>query len=196
MADYEWKEVDFDNPSFLFFLEDMLKRIIGGPLFYNKYFRMFNLKGNERVLDFGCGGGIGARSLLRYLSEQGHVTCVDISEFWIARAKRRLRKFRNVTCRAGDIRNMDIRDGAFDVITTVHTIHDINPDERQEIIHVLAGKLIEQGRFFIREPIKKSHGMPVEEIRSLLIRAGLNEVEHSISTSEYKGKFVKLIELA
>ena len=51
MAKYEFKEVDFENPSALFILEDMLKGLIGGPLLYNPYFKTFGLKGNEKVLD-------------------------------------------------------------------------------------------------------------------------------------------------
>jgi len=43
--------------------------------------------------------------------------------------------------------------------------------------------------FFIREPIKKSHGMPVEEIRTLLSCAGLNDLEHKETKSEYMGKY-------
>jgi SAM-dependent methyltransferase len=187
MGNYEWHEVDFDHPSFLFLLEDMLKGFIGGPLFYNGYFKTFGLKGDEKVLDFGCGGGAGARSLLKYLNEKGQITCVDISRFWIDRARRRLRGFSNAYCKAGDMRTMDIPDGSFDVITTIHTIHDINPKERQEIVHALVKKMTGQGSFFIREPVKKSHGMPVEEIRSLCIHAGLEETAFIVTKSEYQG---------
>jgi ubiquinone/menaquinone biosynthesis C-methylase UbiE len=196
MGDYEWKPIDFDHPSILFILEDMPKGFIGCPLFYNTYYRAFGLKGNEKVLDFGCGGGAGSRCLIRFLGNEAHLTCVDISRFWIDRAKRRLARFSNTTCRAGDIKTMDIPNCSFDVVTTIHTIHDIGPAERQEVIHALSKKLKDGGCFFIREPIKKSHGMPVEEIRSLLTNAGLNEIEHAITKSEYQGTFEKIIELA
>ena len=56
---------------------------------------------------------------------------------------------------------------------------------------VLSQKLKEGGLLFIREPIKKSHGMPVEEIRALLSDAGLNELEHKETKSEYIGKYQK-----
>jgi len=44
---------------------------------------------------------------------------------------------------------------------------------------------------FIRERIGKSHGMPVEEIRILLSGAGLKEIEHKETKSEYMGKYQK-----
>jgi len=47
------------------------------------------------------------------------------------------------------------------------------------------------GSLFIREPIKKSHGIAVEEIQTLLIKANLWEVEHEENNTEYKGRFLK-----
>jgi len=55
----------------------------------------------------------------------------------------------------------------------------------------LSHKLKEEGLIFIREPIKKSHCMPSEEIRILLSNAGLKETSHNETKSEYIGKYVK-----
>ena len=52
-----FQEYDFEHPSILLVLEDKLKGLLGGSLLYNPYFKTFGLKGNERVLDFGCGRG-------------------------------------------------------------------------------------------------------------------------------------------
>jgi 2-polyprenyl-3-methyl-5-hydroxy-6-metoxy-1,4-benzoquinol methylase len=191
LGDYEFKGYDFENPSTLFILEDKLKGLLGGPLLYNPYFKTFGLKGNESVLDFGCGGGAGSLCLAHLLSKDGHLTCVDVSRHWIEKAKKRLAKYDNVECKSGDIRELDISDSSFDVISTIHVIHDIAPTERQSIVRILSQKLKEGGLLFIREPIKKSHGMPVEEIRALLSDAGLNEIEHKETKSEYIGKYQK-----
>ena len=94
-------------------------------------------------------------------------------------------------CKSGDIRELDIPDSSFDVISAIHVVHDIAPAERQDIVKTLSRKLKAGGLFFIREPIKKSHGMPVEEIRTLLSDAGLNEIEHKETKSEYIGKYQK-----
>jgi ubiquinone/menaquinone biosynthesis C-methylase UbiE len=191
MEDYEFKRVDFDNPSFLFILEDRLKGLLGCPFYYDSYFRSFGLKGDERVLDFGCGGGAGSRCLLKLLSKRGHLTCVDVSNFWIERARKRLGKRPNLEFRAGDIRNLKIPDSSFDVVYTIHTLHDIEPAERQGIVNAISGKMRPGAAFFVREPTKKSHGMPVEEIQTLLSNAGLKENEHNQIKSEYWGTFQK-----
>ena len=191
MSDYDFKECDFEHPSILFALEDVLKGLAGGPLLYNPYFKTFGLKGNERVLDFGCGGGAGSRCLANLLNEDGHLTCVDVSSHWIAKATKKLDKYSNVECKSGDIRELDISDYSFDVISAIHVIHDIAPAERQDIAKVLSQKLKAGGLLFIREPIKKSHGMPVEEIRALLTGEGLKEIKHKETKSEYTGKYQK-----
>ncbi|MFC2000930.1 class I SAM-dependent methyltransferase [Chloroflexota bacterium] len=191
MSDNNFKQYDFAHPSIPFILEDKLKGLFGGPLLYNPYFRTFGLKGNERVLDFGCGGGAGSQCLANLLDKDGHLTCVDVSGCWITKARKRLDKYSNVECKSGDIRELDIPDSSFDVISAIHVIHDIAPVGRQDIVKTLSQKLKAGGLFFIKEPVKKSHGMPVEEIRTLLSDAGLNEIEHKETKSEYMGKYQK-----
>jgi len=48
-------------------LEDMLKGFLGGALLYNSCFMAFGLKGNEMVLDFGCGGALAQGASLIFL---------------------------------------------------------------------------------------------------------------------------------
>lgn len=191
MSDYEFKEHDFEHPSLLFVLEDILKGLIGGPLLYNPYFKTFGLRGDEKVLDFGCGGGAGSRCLTNLLNEDGYLTCVDMSRYWIKKARKRLRKHSNVECKSGDIRELGIPDTSFDVISVIHVVHDISPSNRQDIVETLSRKLKAGGTLFIREHIKESHGMPVGEIRALLSEAGLKEIEHKETRSEYTGKYEK-----
>ena len=192
MNDSDHKQYDFENPSILFILEDKLKGVLGGPLLYNTYFKIFGLKGNERVLDFGCGGGVGSRCLANLLIEGGYLTCVDTSSYWIEKARKRLKKYSNVEFKTGDIRELGIQDSSFDVISTFHVIHDIAPAYRQDIVKALSQKLKAGGLFFIREPVKESHGMPAGEIQTLFSSAGLKETEHKETRSEYMGVFMKL----
>ena len=191
MSGHNFREYDFEHPSILFILEDKLKGLLGGLLLYNPYFRTFGLKGNERVLDFGCGGGAGSRCLVNFLGKGGHLTCVDVSSYWIAKAKKRLDRYSNVECKSGAIRELDIPDCSFDVISVIHVIHDIAPAGRQDIVKTLSQKLKAGNLLFIRERIGKSHGMPVEEMRALLSEAGLKEIEHKETKSEYMGIYQK-----
>ncbi len=191
MSNYTFKEHDFDHPSTLFILEDKLKSLLGGSLVYGSYYKTFRLRGNENVLDFGCGGGVGSRHLADIL-EAGHLTCVDTSNYWMEKAGKRLQKYQNVQCLAGDIRSLDIPDLSFDVVSTIHVIHDIDAGERQGIINALSRKLKAGGAFYIKEPIKEKHGMPVREVRSLLSTAGLTETEYEETAKEYSGKYKKI----
>lgn len=191
MSEHKFKQYDFEHNSMLFKLEDILKGILGGPLLYNPYFKTFGLKGNEKILDFGCGGGAGSRCLANLLNEAGHLTCIDTSFYWISKAKKRLQKFSNVECLNGDIRELNIPDSSFDVVTIIHVIHDISPKEREDVIKVLGRKIRAGGRLFIRERIAKSHGIPVGELRTLLREAGLKEIEYEESKSQYIGKYHK-----
>ena len=189
MSNKEYERMDFEHPSLLFILEDKLKSVLGCPLLYNPYFKTFELSGNEKILDFGCGGGTGSCCLVKLLNDSGHITCVDLSNYWIDKAKRRLERYSNVKCLAGDIRGLDIPEHSFDIITIFHVIHDITPEERQSIIYRLASLLNRSGKLLIREPIKESHGMPVSEILLLLTNSGLNEIKSDVTKSEYKGIF-------
>lgn len=127
MSDHNFKQYDFEHPSTLFILEDKLKGLLGGHLLYNPYFKTFRLKGNERVLDLGCGGGAGSRCLANLLTKGGHLTCVDVSNYWIEKTRNRLKKYSNVECKSGDIRELDIQDSSFDIISAIHVVHDIAP---------------------------------------------------------------------
>jgi ubiquinone/menaquinone biosynthesis C-methylase UbiE len=189
MSSYEFKERDFEHPSFHFVFEDVLKGLIGGPLLYRPYFKSFGLKGNERVLDFGCGGGVGSRSLLKFLNERGHLTCIDTSSYWINKAKKRLNRYSNAECSVGDIRQMEIPDSTFDFISVFHVIHDIPPAERRGTVKALSQKLKKDGTIFVRELIKESHGMPVQEILALFSKEGLIETKRKETKLEYIGRF-------
>jgi ubiquinone/menaquinone biosynthesis C-methylase UbiE len=191
MKEYKYTQIDFEKPSKMFVFEDVLKNYLGGLILYNKYYRTFGLTGNEKVLDFGCGGGVGSKVLTKLLGETGSLTCVDLSGYWVKKAEKRLLNYPEVKVRQGDIREMDIPDSSFDVITMYHVMHDIVPGIRQETANRLATLLKSEGRLFIREPIKLSHGMPVEEIRSLFINAGLNEFQFTVDKSCYSGVYVK-----
>jgi 2-polyprenyl-3-methyl-5-hydroxy-6-metoxy-1,4-benzoquinol methylase len=189
MGSYIYKQIDFEHPSFLFILEDKLKGLLGGPFFYNPYLKTFGLNGNERVLDFGCGGGTGSVCLAKLLNTSGELTCLDVSKYWIDKARHRLRRYGNAKCLVGDIRELDIPESRFDVISIIHVIHDIAHTERQSVTDRLASLLYRHGKLFIREPIKESHGMPVSEIVTLLTNSGLNESQANVSKSEYRGIF-------
>ena len=84
----EFKEIDFNKPSFLFKLSDSLVYMLGGAGFYNKYIESIPLLGSENILDFGSGGGIASKILIKRIPD-GHLTCLEPSTCWIKRLRKR-----------------------------------------------------------------------------------------------------------
>jgi ubiquinone/menaquinone biosynthesis C-methylase UbiE len=191
MCRYNYSPRDFDNPSFLFLLEDFFNNLFGGKFIYFPYFKSFELDGSENILDFGCGGGVSSKVLAKQLDEKGSLTCIDLSDYWVKKAEKRLIRYPGVKIRQGDIREMDIPESSFEVITIHYVLHDILPEIRQEIASRLSDILKPDGRLFIKEPTKLSHGIPVEEIRNLFNFAGLKEFGFSEKKSYYSGIYKK-----
>jgi len=169
------------KPSQLELLVDpLLEMTILRPR-YIDLIRYMGLKGSERVLDFGSGPGVISGMIAKELEKGGgRVSCLDVTKEWLDQAKRRLRRRLNVEFIFGDIRTQKIPKSSFDAVVVHYVIHDIEKGDRKEIISALADILASGGRLHIREPISKSHGMPADELRTLLKESGLEETRVSI----------------
>lgn len=76
---------------------------------YKNYIRTLNLKGNERVLDFGSGSGAGSKHLAKILQKSGgHITCIDISKYWTEKAKKRMKYYDNVDFLVGQLSELQL----------------------------------------------------------------------------------------
>ena len=71
-----------------------------------------------QIIEVGCGAGWFCPTLKQF----GHVTAVDLSNEVLARARRRVP---DVDFIAGDVMDLDFRDGAFDVIVVIETLAHI-----------------------------------------------------------------------
>jgi ubiquinone/menaquinone biosynthesis C-methylase UbiE len=152
--------------------------------YYRKFVESFDLKGDEKVLDFGCGPGSTSKFIAQILEKGGgELTCLDLSPAWIERAKKHLSKFSNVQYYAGDIREWAEKNNYFDAVAIHFMLHDIDRPERQEVVRALAKKMKTGAKLFIREPTKEGHGMTPEEIRELMLKSGLKENESKINKS-------------
>ena len=184
--------IDFEDPPKLFLIEDRLKAVLGEPLFFRPFYRkQGGFRGDERVLDFGCGGGVGTRCIAKLLDEGGEVVGVDISSVMIGRAEKRLRNHSNARIVKGELSALDFRDSTFDVASMIYVIHDIAEDERKDIVAALARIMKPGGRVWVLEPTKESHGIPVSELRGLMTDAGFEEVSAQVKKSSYRGTFMK-----
>lgn len=193
MRDEREYVIDFENPPKLFLIEDRLKAVLGEPLFFRPFYRKRGgFRGDERVLDFGCGGGVSTRCIAKLLSRGGEVTGVDISSVMVERAERRLRGYANARVVKGELPALDIEGSTFDVATMVYVIHDIAREKREDVVTALARVLKPGGRIWVLEPTKPSHGIPVDELRKLMTGAGLKEVSADVRKSSYRGAFMKI----
>jgi len=150
------------------------------------YLRTLDLKGDERLLELGCGVGALTKRLARLLPN-GRITAVDTSEYWAAVARRRVRRRGRVTVLTGDVRTLGLEPGAFDAALIHFVLHDIPAPERPTVLATLARLLASGGTLYLREPTRPSHGMPTEEIREVLSNAGLEEIRGSETRSRLAG---------
>jgi 2-polyprenyl-3-methyl-5-hydroxy-6-metoxy-1,4-benzoquinol methylase len=156
--------------------------------YYREVVKSMNLKGDEKVLDFGCGPGAASKFIALTLEKaSGELTCFDISEKWIARAKKNLSQFSNVEYYARDVRTWDEKNDYYDSVIVHIMLHDIPQQGRPEIIKALAQKMKAGATLIIREPTKERHGMPPEEIQELMSTNGLEETTSAVTKRFFMG---------
>ena len=156
--------------------------------YYRKFVESFDLKGDEMVLDFGCGPGAASKFIAQILEKEGgKLICLDLSKTWIERAKKHLSRFSNVEYYAEDIRKWEEKNDYFDAVAIHFMLHDIDKSEKQEVVRALAKKMKKDAELFIREPTKESHGMHPQEIKELMLRNGLKKIESKTTKSLMMG---------
>lgn len=158
-----------------------LNTIFGYTIFnsiYRKFAEDLELKGDERILEFGCGTGALSRNIVKYLKDTGCLTCVDINEFSLKLHKRNIGNYSSwIEYITGDIRELGIKEAAYDIVVIHMVLHCIEKDERESFIKELSRSLKCKGKIFIREP----NVIPHDEIRKLMAGYGLKE--NSIQTN-------------
>lgn len=143
---------------------------------YNRSFaRGLDLKGNERVLEFGSGSGAVSRHLARLLGRKGRLVCVDTSSGLMAIARKRLKNWSNVEFHDADLPTLHLSKGSFDVVVVHFALHDVPTPLRASLVREMARLLKAGGRLILREPTRPGHGMSPQEARDLARSAGLIE---------------------
>jgi len=85
----------------------------------------------RRVLDLGCGAGNFTLRLLHGTDSVTQVTLVDLSRPMLERAQERIQKGRSVevTVCQGDLRNLELPNGSFDVVLAGAVLHHLRTPE-------------------------------------------------------------------
>ncbi len=178
------KAVNYKEPnSFEVILTVVIGNLLGSV--YKGYTDRLGLEGDECVLDFGSGAGTPARYIAqKLLSRNGSLTYVDVSHVWMRVAQKRLRKYSNIEFKLGDIAILDIPNVSYDIVFIHFVLHDIDPAERSSIARNLVPKLKDNGKLFIREPLRF---ISQDEIRKLMRQNGLEEVKSQVTEIKTQG---------
>lgn len=148
-------------------------RLLGRTLlrpFWAGWVRRLDLRGGERVLDFGSGSGQLSRRLALAVGPSGGLTCVDVSPGWLTIAREELSDLAWVDLRLGDLGTLPA--AAYDLVHVHYVLHDIPAGRRGEVLVELAARLRAGGRLALREPLYYGP-FRLDEIVELLSRVGL-----------------------
>lgn len=117
------------------------------PFYYRKYINDLNLEGNESLLDFHPGIGATTYFAAEKLPE-GRLTYIDTSKKYMAKAKKNLSAYRNITYL---INEEHLKDKSFDIILIHFALQEIPPEKRLTVLKELSLKLKPEGRLYLRE---------------------------------------------
>jgi ubiquinone/menaquinone biosynthesis C-methylase UbiE len=146
-------------------------RPISKKYLYGSYVNGLPLRPNFKVLEFGSGIGAMAELLARRLYE-GELTCVDISDRYILKARKNLRDYPNTTLYKGRLMNLELLTGELDAINIHFVLHDVTKGNREKLVSEMYDLLIPEGKIYLREPLNKNHGIDLQEIKNLFLDAG------------------------
>ena len=166
---------NFKNPSKLFSWFYSLFCPIYGKSYYKELLKAIELTGSESILDFGSGAGVLAKKLVKELSIGGKLTCLDSSEAFLNKVRKKLRKHSNVDFLWGDIQELSIPSNSFDRITISWVIHHLPKEELQDIIQSIMNTLKPDGKVYVIEFLTPPHGITEAELFNLFNTNGLSE---------------------
>lgn len=166
---------NFKNPSKIFSWFYSLFCPIYGRSYYKELLKSLKLTGSESIFDFGSGAGVLAKKLIKKLSNGGKLTCLDLSEAFLRKVRKKLRNYTNVDFILGDIREMGISANSFDRITISWVIHHLPKEELQDILQSIVNTLKPDGKIYVIEFLSPPHGIPEAELFNLFNGTGLSE---------------------
>jgi cyclopropane fatty-acyl-phospholipid synthase-like methyltransferase len=157
------------------------------------------LADGSRVLDLGCGNGIPAT---REIAKRHAVTGVDISPEQIARARRNVPE---ATFHCSDVREIQLRAGAFDAIVALYLIDNVPAADYPGLFHEIAAWLRPGGRILLSAEPGHDEGrmyewldvpmfintVPTQVVAEALENAALHVVELDVESQLEGGREIE-----
>jgi len=117
---------------------------VGGESQFRKLFlKDLQINSDAKVLDLCCGAGQATQELVKHFS---NVTGLDASPIAIKRAKQRVPQAEYVDAFAEKI---PFSDRSFDLVITSTAMHEMEPEQLQQIIQEVHRILTPEGQFII-----------------------------------------------
>ncbi len=143
--------------------------------YYRRFIAELEFRGDEVILELGSGTGAASRFLVEALDAGGRLICTDVSAPLQQVAQRVLRGADTVTFLLGEAKDLGVPEGTVDAVLVHFVLHDIPVERRPATVEALYRVLKIGGKLIIREPLGARHGIAPEEIRRLMVAAGLKE---------------------
>lgn len=117
--------------------------------FIKKAIEKLEIKPNDRILDLGAGTGRNACLMRKFLSEEGEIIGLDISDEMIKQFKKKCEPFKNVKVIKKRIDEPLDYQNEFDKAFISFVLHGFPQEARIKIIKNVFNALKKQGEFFI-----------------------------------------------
>lgn len=116
--------------------------------------------------DLACGTGR-FLSQLRAAVPHAELTGVDLSPYYIDRAKQRFPGDQNIALMEGAMEDLPLEDASLDGLSSIFVFHELPPKIRSLAVNEMARVLKPGGRFFHMDTIQKGDHLPYDALLDL-----------------------------
>lgn len=124
------------------------------------------LRHDPQFADLGCGTGRFLSQLRRALPN-AHLLGVDLSPFYIERAKKRFKGDQAIALMDGALEQLPLADESCDGLSSIFVFHELPPKIRIQALKEIARVLKPGGRFFLMDTVHKGDYLPYDALLDL-----------------------------
>lgn len=146
--------------------------------------RFMKKTGGLRSLDIGCGAGGNLKELQKF----GDASGVDLDPYAVELCRQN-----GFDCRVGDLKNLDLAEAAYDVITLFDVLNQIPYGQAPKVLADLKNALKEGGILMMREPAMKIAAGKHDEAVNIHFRLERREAEKLVVETGFEVLYVGYI---